>query len=161
MIEILETCEKELGDVQRLWADGDVMRYVGFPEGLRQSNEEMGRWYEWIRRSRPRANHYSVFEDGAYCGETFYRIDEKRGNSAAVDIKLFAFARGRGIAVRALSFAMEEAFRQGVSRVWVDPNPLNEKAIRLYERLGFVRHEMPEDLRASEGDGFVYMERLL
>ena len=95
MIEILETCETELGDVQRLWADGDVMRYVGFPEGLRQSNEEMGRWYEWIRRSRPRANHYSVFEDGVYCGETFYRIDEKRGNSAAVDIELFAFARGR------------------------------------------------------------------
>ena len=43
MIEILETCETELGDVQRLWADGDVMRYVGFPEGLRQSNEKMGR----------------------------------------------------------------------------------------------------------------------
>ena len=155
MIEILETCETDLGDVQRLWADGDVMRYAGFPEGLRQSNEEMGRWYEWIRRSRPRANHYSVFEDGVYCGETFYRIDEKRGNSAAVDIELFAFARGRGIAARALSFAMEEAFRQGASRVWVDPNPLNEKAIRLYERLGFVRREMPEDLRASEGDGFV------
>ena len=55
---------------------------------------------------------------------------------------------------------MEEAFRQGASRVWVDPNPLNEKAIRLYERLGFVRREMPEDLRASEGEGFVYMERL-
>ena len=116
MIEILETCETELGDVQRLWADGDVMRYVGFPEGLRQSTEEMGRWYEWIRRSRPRANHYSVFEDGVYCGETFYRIDEKRGNSAAVDIELFAFARGRGIAARALSFAMEEAFRQGRRR---------------------------------------------
>ena len=100
-MEILETCEKDLGDVQRLWADGDVMRYVGFPEGLRQSNEEMGRWYEWIRRSRPRANHYSVFEDGTYCGETFYRIDEKRGNSAAVDIKLFAFACARAWDCRA------------------------------------------------------------
>ena len=160
MMEILETCEKDLGDVQRLWADGDVMRFVGFPEGLRQSDEEMGQWYEWIRRSRPRVNHYSVFEDGVFCGETFYRIDEKRGNSAAVDIKLCAFARGRGIAARALSFAMEEAFRQGALRVWVDPNPLNERAIRLYERLGFVRREMPEDLRESEGDGFVYMERL-
>ena len=44
--------------------------------------------------------------------------------------------------------------------MWVDPNPLNEKAIRLYERLGFVRREMPENLRASEGEGVVYMERL-
>ena len=95
VIEILETCEKDLGDVQRLWADGDVMRFVGFPEGLRQSDEEMGQWYEWILRSRPRVNHSSVFEDGVFCGETFYRIDEKRGNGAAVDIKLFACARGR------------------------------------------------------------------
>lgn len=46
---------------------------------------------------------------------------------------------------------MEEAFRQGASRVWVDPNPLNERAIRLYERLGFVRREMPEDLRERGG----------
>ena len=115
MSGVVEACEKHVGDVQRLWADGDVMKYVGFPEGLRQSDEEMEQWYAWIRRARPRVNHYSVFEDGVYCGETFYGIDGKRGNSAAVDIKLFAFARGRGIAARALSFAMEEAFRQGGS----------------------------------------------
>lgn len=104
-------------------------------------------------------NHYSVFEDGIYCGETFYEIEENRGGSAALDIKLFPFARGRGIAARALSFAIEETFRQGASSVWVDPNVWNEKAIRLYEHLGFIRKPMPEDLRETEGITAIYMEK--
>ena len=159
MISVLETNEKDLSNVQRLWADGDVMKFVGFPDGLQQTDEDMARWYRWIVASRPRLNHYSVFEDGIYCGETFYEIDENRGGSAALDIKLFPFARGRGIAARALSFAIEEAFRQGASSVWVDPNVWNEKAIRLYERLGFIRKPMPEDLRETEGITAIYMEK--
>lgn len=159
MVTILETGEKDLPDVRRLWADGDVMKFVGFPNGLQQTDEDMARWYEWVRASRPRINHYSVFEDGVYCGETFYAINEKRGGSAAMDIKLFSFARGRGIAAKALAFAIGEAFRRGASKVWVDPNPLNEKALRLYERLGFVRKPMPEDLRESEGTTAIYMEK--
>ena len=39
MIEIRETTEKDLKNVQRLWADGDVMRFVGFPDGLHQTDE--------------------------------------------------------------------------------------------------------------------------
>ena len=37
MIEMKETTARELPLVQRLWADGDVMRFVGFPDGLQQS----------------------------------------------------------------------------------------------------------------------------
>ncbi|MGN1027112.1 MAG: GNAT family N-acetyltransferase [Faecousia sp.] len=160
MITVLETSEKDLTSVQQLWADGDVMKYVGFPDGLQQTDEDMAQWYKWVQSSRPRLNHYSVFEDGIYCGETFYEIDERRDNSAALDIKLFPFARGRGIATKALSFAIEEAFRHGASKVWVDPKPLNEKAIRLYERLGFDRRAMPKDLQESEGYSSIYMEKL-
>ena len=35
-------------NVQRLWADGDVMRFVGFPNGLHQTSEEMKGWFQWI-----------------------------------------------------------------------------------------------------------------
>lgn len=160
MVTISETREKDLHNVQRLWADGDVMKYVGFPAGLQQTDEDMAQWYSRIQLSRPQTNHYSVFENGVYCGEAFYQIEEKRDNSAALDIKLFSFARGRGIAAEALSFAMEEAFHHGASKVWVDPNPLNEKALRLYERLGFARRPMPEDLRGEEETASVYMEKL-
>ena len=152
MIEIRETTGKDLKSVQRLWADGDVMRFVGFPDGLHQTDEEMQEWFRWIDSNRPNINHYSVFEDGVYCGETFYEIDREHGNSAALDIKLLGFARGRGIATKALSFAIEHAFDHGAKTVWVDPNPDNAKAIALYERLGFKREKMPKHLMPENGE---------
>ena len=66
MIEVKETTARELPLVQRLWTDGDVMRFIGFPEGLRQTDEEMQNWFRWIESGRPARNHYSIFEDGKY-----------------------------------------------------------------------------------------------
>jgi len=159
MILVRETTQEDLKLVQQLWADGDVMRFVGFPEGLHESDEAMQRWYARIEKTRPMRNHFSVFEDGVYCGESFYAIDAEHGHSAALDIKLLKAARGRGIATRALSHAIEAAFQNGAESVWVDPDPKNVKAVALYERLGFERKPMPDHLA---GDGEVtslYMER--
>ncbi|MBO4423747.1 MAG: N-acetyltransferase [Clostridia bacterium] len=159
MIEIRETGINDLEDVRRLWADGDVMLFVGFPEGLHKTDEEMLEWYRRVDRRRPDINHYSVFEDGVYCGESYYRIDREHGNSAAMDVKLFGTARGRGIAAAALSHAIREAFDYGAETVWVDPVPANAKAIALYERLGFKKAERPGYLITDgEAPGSVYME---
>ena len=158
MITVKETTENDLVDVKRLWADGDVMKFVGFPDGLHKTDEGMQKWFSRILSSRPNVNHFSVFDDDIYCGETFFDIDVKHDNSAALDIKLFGFARGKGIAAAALSYAIEEAFKNGAKKVWVDPNPHNKKAIALYERLGFVRKPMPEYLIGDEGITSIYME---
>lgn len=159
MIEIKETTIEDIQNVQRLWADGDVMRFVGFPDGLHETDDAMQRWFRWIIANRPILNEFSIFENGKYCGETFYKIDKENHNHASLDIKLFAFARGRGIATKALSYAIDEAFRNGAELVWVDPNPGNKKAIALYDRLGFERKNMPEDLISQGGDpDFIYME---
>ena len=158
MIEVKETTIKDLDNVQRLWADGEVMRFVGFPDGLRQTSEEMRDWFRWIGSGRPTLNHYSIFEDGKYCGESFYEID-KEHKSAALDIKLFGSARGRGIATAGLSHAIKEAFQNGAEAVWVDPNPENVKAIALYTRLGFQKKPFPEYLISrDEEQKSVYME---
>ncbi len=158
MIEIKETTADDLKNVQRLWADGDVMKFVGFPEGLHQSDEKMEKWLRWIEANRPALNHYSIFEDGKYCGESFYEIDPEH-HSAALDIKLFGFARGRGIAAAGLRHAINEAFRNGAKAVWVDPNPENGKAIALYERLGFQRKAFPVHLLSGdEAPRSIYME---
>lgn len=158
MLEIRETTLADLQNVQALWADGDVMRFVGFPDGLRKTEEEMRGWLRWIEANRPAINHYAILDDGNYCGEAFYAIDPEHG-SAALDIKLFAFARGKGIGAAGLSRAIREAFRNGAERVWVDPNPENAKAIALYRKLGFQRRDFPPYL-LSEGEapGSVYME---
>ena len=156
MIIVRETERADLPCVKALWADGDVMKFVGFPDGLKQTDEQMEKWFERISASRPHRNHYSVFEDGRYCGESFYAIDNAT-SSASVDIKLFAFARGRGIATKALTHAIEQAFENGAEKVWVDPHRDNIKAIALYERLGFIRKPMPDYL-AEDGSVYIYME---
>ena len=158
MIEIKETTVKDINNVQRLWADGDVMRFVGFPDGLHKTDEEMQDWLRRIESNRPALNHFSIFEDGKYCGESFYKIDAEH-QSAALDIKLFGFARGRGIAAAGLSYAIEEAFRNGAETVWVDPNRENLKAIALYEKLGFQKKEFPKYLISeNEEQNSIYME---
>ena len=158
MITIKETTTNDLDNIKQLWADGDVMKFVGFPEGLHETDESMQKWFNWILSSRPIVNHFSVFDNDVYCGETFFAIDVKQDNSASLDIKLFKFARGKGIATTALSYAIEEAFKNGAKKVWVDPSPNNEKAIALYERLGFERKPMPEYLATDESMTSIYME---
>lgn len=159
MIEIKETTVEDLKHVQRLWADGDVMRFIGFPDGVRETDETMQKWLAWSLANRPAVNHFSIYEDGTYCGEASYQIDTAH-NSAGLDIKLFRFARGRGIATKALSYTIEKAFEHGAETIWVDPNPQNTKALALYERLGFVRKDMPEHVIALGEDptAYIYME---
>ena len=158
MITIKESTFEDIKNIQGLWADADVMKYV-WPGGLQETEEGVREWLDGYMLARPKSNHYSIFEDGKYCGETAYGIDEAN-HCAAMDIKLFSFARGRGIATKALTHAMEEAFKNGAETLWVDPHPANSKAIALYERLGFVRKEMPEHVIAlgEDPDRFAYME---
>ena len=77
-----------------------------------------------------------------------------------MDIKLFEFARGRGIATQALLYSIQEAFKQGAENLWVDPHPANAKAINLYRKLGFIQKEMPEYVIALGEDPslYIYME---
>ena len=151
MITIKETTMADIKNVQSLWADGDVMRFVGFPDGLHETDEAMQRLIERLEAARPFENHFSIYENGKYCGEAAYAIDKEHG-SAGLDIKLFGYARGRGIATKALSYAMEEAFKNGAKTVWVDPDPENVKAIALYKRLGFRQKNMPRHVIALGED---------
>ena len=158
MIEIKESTYYDIKNIQELWADANVMKYI-WPGGLHETEEGVRKWLDKYILARPKSNHYSIFEDGKYCGETAYGIDETN-RCASLDIKLFSFARGRGIATKALSHAIKEALINGAETLWVDPHPANTKAIALYQRLGFVRKEMPEHVIAlgEDPNRFTYME---
>ena len=161
-IMIRQTGPDDLAQTMALWNDGDVMKFVGFPDGLGYTMRQMERWLKWIETGRPMRNHYSIYEETlGYCGETFYSIDAEHGNAGAMDIKLFRKARDRGIAKAALAYAIGQAFQNGACCVWVDPNPENEKALRLYRGLGFVERVTPGYLledTAHTGCDSVYME---
>ncbi|MCE5188801.1 MAG: GNAT family N-acetyltransferase [Eubacteriales bacterium] len=153
-ITIRETGVDDLENTRLLWNNGEVMRFVGFPNGIGVDGEYMVRWLVWVEKGRPLRNHYSVYEkEIGYCGETFYSIDLDHGNAAAMDIKLFPCARGRGIAQAALSFAIDRAFQNGAAYAWVDPSVLNEKALALYRKLRFVEKPKPAYLRENEMEG--------
>ena len=111
MITIKESTYDDIKNIQNLWADEDVMQYI-WPGGLHETGEAVREWLDRFISARPKQNHYSIFEDGKYCGETQYRIDSETKN-ASLDIKLFEFARGRGIATQALLYSIQEAFKQG------------------------------------------------
>lgn len=157
-LSIRLTEKADLENVQRLWADPAVMHFVGFPDGLHQTMEHLERsWLPWVQQP-PRRQHWSVYEEKlGYCGETYYDADET--GLACMDIKLFAKARGRGIACAALSHALDAAFSVGgAKRAYVDPHPENTKALALYRNLGFLSAVRPKHLQPWENA--VYMELL-
>ncbi|NLY54851.1 MAG: GNAT family N-acetyltransferase [Firmicutes bacterium] len=153
-IIIQVTREDDLKNIMRLWNNGEVMQWVGYPDGL---GITMTQLKEWLVRTvqPPQRCHYSIFlADGSYCGETFYRVAPDTG-VAALDIKLLPTAQGRGIAYRALAFTINQAFQTGqAARVYVDPHPDNARAWRLYERLGFISRPRPRNLP----EGTTYLE---
>ncbi|AUD64643.1 hypothetical protein BK011_02725 [Tenericutes bacterium MZ-XQ] len=154
-LKITETQQKDITNIQTLWADGEVMTYVGFPDGLKQTKDQMLNWYEWIDKHRPLVNHYSIYKDNVFCGETFYHINPN-DHKASLDIKLHKHARGKGIAFIALSYAIDKAFMQGADIVWVDPHKDNHKALLLYEKLGF---KVKEHITSKEHQDALYMEK--
>jgi RimJ/RimL family protein N-acetyltransferase len=148
------TTPVDLDALQTLWNDGDVMRFVGFPEGLNMTSEKMQRWYAWLDEGRPQRDHFSIYDSEIFCGESFYAIDDH--GYAALDIKLFAFARSKGFGQRGLRHAIREAYNHGAHTVWVDPHENNVKALALYQRLGF--RASPRPAHQEETPGYAYLQ---
>ena len=147
--EIRETTKRDFENLVLLWNNGAVMSFVGFPDGLGITLEEMDEWLAWAI-NKPNRCHYSIYANEiGYCGETFYNVDSET-KTAALDIKLLPTAQGKSIAKTALKFAINKAFDTGkAERVYVDPHPDNHKAWVLYEKLGFTSKPRPKYLHDS------------
>lgn len=146
-IIIKETSNEDLINIMSLWNNGEVMSFVGYPNGLGMTLPKLIEWLPWAI-SKPNRCHYSIYhEELGFCGETFYNLDAIY-ELAALDIKLIPDAQGKGIAEYALRFVIEKAFLQGkAKRVYVDPHPENLKAWNLYRKLGFTTKTRPDYLQ--------------
>ncbi len=144
---IKETDENDLKDIQRLWNNGDVMKTVGFPEGLGQTFAEMMLWFNNLQATN-KARHYIVLSsDDDFCGELFYRKDPEH-KRAGLDIKLLPEAQGRGLATEALQLFIDYIFKNedDIEAVWTEPARENKAARRLYTRVGLKEKERPDDM---------------
>jgi len=142
-IRIKETDQSDVQNVMKLWNNGQVMFYVGFPRGLGVTIERLQKWLDGVNQDIF-CRHYSVYaENIGYCGETFYDID--RGHDLArLDIKLLPKAQGKGIAAYAFSNVIDQVFSNNLAtKAYVDPHLDNKKASKLCAKLGFVSKPRP------------------
>jgi len=148
---IRPTGPEDLPDLMALWNDGEVMRWVGYPEGLGYDAADATAWWRAVSGD-PDSHHFVIRRgEGGFCGEAYYRV-ERSARRAALDIKLCTRAQGRGIATTALGMLIGRVFaaEPDVDAVWVEPSPANLAARRLYERCGLQPRPRPEDLPAGE-----------
>jgi RimJ/RimL family protein N-acetyltransferase len=154
-VRISPTDPSDLPDLARLWNDGRVMRWVGFPEGLGYDDEAVEEWYSAIQ-AKPDCHHFVVRDvEQGFFGELYYAIDRSH-HMASLDIKMVPEAQGKGIGTEALRALIDLVFQaeHDVDAVWVDPRPENEAAQRLYSRCGLSPHSRPQHL----GEGPSYWE---
>ena len=83
-------------------------------------------------------------------GSTLHHFDPMR-DAVEVGYWLFASARGRGIATRAVRAMMEHAFANGIYRVEAHVRVGNERSEKVLERLGFVREGVKRRHLRHEG----------
>ena len=68
-ITIKETDENDLLNVMDLWNNGEVMFFVGFPNGLGVTIEKLKLWLSGVNKNEFR-KHYSIYiESIGYCGK--------------------------------------------------------------------------------------------
>ncbi len=85
-------------------------------------------------------------------GFAMYGPDEDDATLFAIDRLMIAEGyRGKGYGKAALSVILEEAKSRGFSRIKLSTKPENEKAIRLYESVGF------EATSEMDGDEAAYV----
>lgn len=147
---IKETSFEDLANIMKLWNNGKVMKFVGFPNGLGITIEELEMWLEEIIK-KPQRCHYSIYAEGIeYCGESFYSVSDETG-LAMLDIKLLPDAQGKGIAYIGLNYAIEKAFLEGKAKaVYVEPHIDNKMAWKLYHKIGFVSKTRPKFLEVGD-----------
>lgn len=159
MLEIRQTSKDDLKNIQKLWAEKEVMAHVGIPEGLKEANDDMDNWLYSVVSNRPKSNHYSIYNDDKFCGEVHYNIDTIHCTIAELGIKLYSFARGKGIASDALNYVIKEAYKNEAKIIFVNPNPKNKRAIRFYEKFGFDHKATPDFIdKKYPGFDHYYME---
>ena len=156
-IIIKQTEKSDLPNILGMWNNGETMKYVGFPNGLGWTMNDMNKWFEELQAQKEYV-HCSIYaDDVGFCGETSYETHELEHitRNMGLEIKLLPVAQGKGIASYALKYAIDMAYNSGsFDVVHAEPHPENEAAIKLYKKLGLKFAERPQYLHPAD----TYME---
>lgn len=152
------TSKGDLENLMKLWNDGRVMHWVGFPDGLAYDHEAVQAWFEKLQVD-PERHHFVVLSpEIGFCGEVYYAVDALH-HRASLDIKLRPEAQGQGFATDTLQTLIRHVFtvEPGVDAVWTQPSQANTAARALYARCGLKPGPRPADIR--DGESFWVLTR--
>lgn len=146
-----KTTLEDLDDLMRLWNDGRVMKWVGFPDGLDYDRTAFETWFERVEANSARHHFVVLRDDVGFCGETYYAVDIEH-QRASLDIKLVPEAQGQGFATDALKTLIKHVFAAevGVESVWTQPSLTNRAARQLYRRCGLRPAPRPAEIKDGE-----------
>ncbi len=145
------TEENDLKYIKDLWNEGEVMKWVGFPNGLDVTIEKVKEWFEKIRNYEL-AKHFVVYtNENTFCGELFYRKDVEH-QRAGLDIKFLPNSRGKGLAAESLKLLIEYIFNNenNINAVWTEPSIDNFSARKLYSKCGLTEKVRPMDMKSAD-----------
>lgn len=135
-----------LSDVPTLgkwWRDGEIMAHAGFPNGLNTTDEEIA---TRIASDTDETQRRLMIEaDNAPIGEMNYR--NKGDKTAAIGINICeTVQQGKGCGSKLLRLLIGELFTNyGYEKIILDTNMNNQRAQRVYTKLGFRETERKYD----------------
>ncbi|MFR7897389.1 GNAT family N-acetyltransferase [Turicibacter sanguinis] len=138
LVYLSELKKEELPLLLELYEDEEFMEDFGYIEGVVQTYESLYTWYEELKLSEDEI-FYSVYEkktqDWSGCS-SLMDINEGEREGWLV-IGLTQIKRGKGFGKEAMFYLINEAFHQGLTTIRLSVLSHNERAIRLYKKLGF------------------------
>lgn len=144
---IKETEKCDLENIMSLWNNGEVMKWVNFPNGLNMTHKKINVWYDKLINNDNRHHFVVLTKDLTFCGEVYYGVNPI-GKRAVLDIKFLPKFQGKGLATEALMLLIGLVFDEEieVNAVWTEPNLGNNAAMNLYARCGLEPTIRPKDL---------------
>jgi len=154
-ITLNRTTRENLPDLIELWNDGQVMKWVGHPDGLGFDLKQAEKWLEKVD-GNPCHHHFVISNaKSGFCGEFSFIVDESE-ECAKLDVKIATKAQRRGVGAEALRALIRFIFYTEPSTrlVWMETHEDNQAAHKLLDGTGFKREERPAHLE----DGPTYWE---
>ncbi|GGH59249.1 GNAT family N-acetyltransferase [Rothia aerolata] len=109
--------------------------------------------------SDQQAVRWAITVENRYCGNIEFRLESEESRIASVGYSISPWARGQGLAARALKLAAPQAFAQGVFRLELRAAVHNQPSRATAEKAGFTFEGVAragEQLRGKIHDLAVY-----
>jgi RimJ/RimL family protein N-acetyltransferase len=145
--------ERDLPHFVRWLNEPEVRHWLSMADGPELTLESEREWYEEVRADAARLIWCIETEDGKPIGNlSLHGIDESNGRAT---LGIFIGEKGhwgRGYGTEAIGEVLRYAFTElGLRRVGLGTDEDNARAIRCYEKCGFMREGLQRAYRLRQG----------